>query len=144
GRIGFIEQRDGTLKAIHTSRPRGTLSAQRATPAGKRTIAPCWIVPRENRRRPDSNRRITDLQSVPLIHLGTPPRAGDDSRFGYAAQASRLARWHGVGTAGMGISKSAADGLQFLCAARAGGHRARRAQTGMKNRKNYSLQRTAD
>src|SRR5688572_9147669 len=26
-----------------------------------------------NRPRPDSNRRITDLQSVPLVHLGTRP-----------------------------------------------------------------------
>jgi len=31
-------------------------------------------VSRTDRRRWDSNPRITDLQSVPLVHLGTPPR----------------------------------------------------------------------
>ena len=31
-----------------------------------------------HRRRWDSNPRITDLQSVPLVHLGTPPTPGGD------------------------------------------------------------------
>ena len=48
----------------------------------------------KGRRRWDSNPRITDLQSVPLVHLGTPPRmdslaANPDDRTNWLCIANR-------------------------------------------------------
>src|SRR5262245_47899923 len=43
---------------------------------------------RNDRPRPDSNRRITDLQSVPLVHLGTRPRFSDNIAVNGSEQVS--------------------------------------------------------
>ena len=67
-RHGLFSQRILSPSCLPIPSPGQLLCINRTRPADLR---PNWDV--DSRRRPDSNRRITVLQTAPLNHLGTTP-----------------------------------------------------------------------
>ena len=67
------------------------------------------------RPRSDSNRRITDLQSVPLVHLGTRPRFSDNIAVLHVRQVRARTGSAGPQTGYAALSMYQMKGHCFCC-----------------------------